>query len=67
MMLPVFDDAVVHDGDAIVHVRVRVALDRLAVRCPVRMAKSKAVAAAYYNTAAWAIADKGQLKMASPA
>src|SRR5215831_3132868 len=38
-LLEVFDDAVVHDGDAIVHVRMGVALDRLAVRCPARMAK----------------------------
>ncbi len=41
-LLEVLDDAVVHDGDAIVHVRVGVALDRLAVRGPARVAEAGA-------------------------
>ena len=39
-LLEVLDDAVVHDGDALVHVRVGVALDRLAVGRPARMAEA---------------------------
>ena len=41
-LLEVLDDAVVHDGDALVHVRVGVALDRLAVRRPARVAEAGA-------------------------
>ena len=41
-LLEVLDDAVVHDGDALVHVRVGVALDRLAVRGPARVADAGA-------------------------
>ncbi len=41
-LLKVLDDAVVHDGNAIVHVRVGVALHRLAVRRPARMAEARA-------------------------
>ena len=33
----VLDDAVVHDRDLAVHVRMRVALGRAAMRCPARM------------------------------
>ena len=39
-LLEVLDDAVVHDGDALVHVRMGVALDRLAVRRPARVAEA---------------------------
>ena len=41
-LLEVLDDAVVHDGDALVHVRMGVALDRLAVRRPARVADAGA-------------------------
>ena len=41
-LLEVLDDAVVHDGDALVHVRVGVVLDRPAVRRPARVAEAGA-------------------------
>ena len=41
-LLEVLDDAVVHDRDALVHVRMGVALDRLAVRGPARVADAGA-------------------------
>ena len=41
-LLEILDDAVVHDGNALVHVRMRVALDRLAVRRPARVAEAGA-------------------------
>ena len=40
--LEILDDAVVHDGDALVHVRMGVALHRLAVRGPARVADAGA-------------------------
>ena len=42
----VLDDAVVHDRDLAVHVRMRVALGRAAVRCPARMADAGVAVAA---------------------
>ena len=41
-LLEVLDDAVVHDGDALVHVRMGVALGRAAVRRPARVADAGA-------------------------
>src|SRR5581483_7052428 len=36
----ILDDAVMDHGDAVVHVRVGIALHRLAVRCPARVAEA---------------------------